>query len=42
MTQRKTPVAGRPERPANIEIRATDIATGHTAGAGDHFVPPNR
>ncbi|WP_154073725.1 hypothetical protein [Bradyrhizobium erythrophlei] len=31
-----------PERPANIEIRATDLATGQTAGAGDHFVPPNR
>jgi polyferredoxin len=31
-----------PGRPTSIEIRATDIATGQTAGAGDHFVPPNR
>jgi len=31
-----------PERPANIEIRATDLATGQAASAGDHFVPPNR
>ena len=31
-----------PERPANIEIKATDTVTGQTASAGDHFVPPNR
>ena len=31
-----------PERPATIQIRATDLATGQTAGAGDHFVPTNR
>ena len=31
-----------PGRPTSIEIRATDIATGQTAGAGDHFIPPNR
>jgi cytochrome c oxidase accessory protein FixG len=31
-----------PERPANIEIRATDTATGQTASVADHFVPPNR
>ena len=31
-----------PERPATIEIRATDLATGQTASAGDHFVAPNR
>jgi len=31
-----------PDIPANIEIRATDTATGQSANAGDHFVPSNR
>jgi len=31
-----------PLSPANIEIKATDMATGRTATARDHFVPPNR
>jgi polyferredoxin len=31
-----------PAHPANIEIGATDTATGQTARVGDHFVPPNR
>ena len=30
-----------PLSPANVEIKATDIATGRTATARDHFVPPN-
>jgi cytochrome c oxidase accessory protein FixG len=31
-----------PQSPINIEINATDTATGKTAGAQDHFVPPNQ
>jgi cytochrome c oxidase accessory protein FixG len=30
-----------PPNPVSIEIKATDIATGQTAGVADHFVPPN-
>jgi polyferredoxin len=29
-------------RPVNIEIEATDTATGQTATSADHFVPPDR
>jgi polyferredoxin len=36
------PGAAVPQDPANIEIRATDTATGQLAAASDHFVPPNR
>jgi cytochrome c oxidase accessory protein FixG len=31
-----------PQAPADIEIKATDTATGQTVGVGDHFVPPYR
>jgi cytochrome c oxidase accessory protein FixG len=31
-----------PQNPVNVEIRATDTATGQTATVADHFVPPNR
>jgi polyferredoxin len=31
-----------PQRPANIEIKATDIVTGQTASVGDHFIPASQ
>ncbi len=31
-----------PQSPVGIEIKATDTATGQTAGEQDHFVPPNQ
>ena len=36
------PGAAVPQNRADIEIRATDTATGQMAAARDHFVPPNR
>jgi hypothetical protein len=31
-----------PEDPVQIEIRATDTATGEAAGAEDHFIPSTK
>jgi cytochrome c oxidase accessory protein FixG len=31
-----------PQSPVGIEIKATDTATGQTAGVADHFVPPSQ
>ena len=30
------------QRPANIEIKATDTVTGQTASVGDHFIPASQ
>jgi hypothetical protein len=31
-----------PQSPVGIEIKATETATGQTAGVADHFVPPSQ